>query len=765
MRALAAFLLLSAPAWSDEASQQALARVRAAERAMKESQSTANEAAERKSSAAKRALDPKTKAESTPFMIFGIMKSMAEGKASNARGAYDEARRREAEATTAFVKDGSEYVQAEDAYKKATGDYYNPSQYEAVRDQISHASSGGGGLDEEEEVDPETAQKEAATLQKALKSGNLSSGELTAKGADLSKMGDSLIAQTLDSKFSAPAGGAAAYAVGAPHGEGAARSVGYGRAAPPPDALRDDKAILLRQPMENSRRTSSGRFASAGGDRLSGGDAAGALRAAESALKEDPKNAKAWVLKATALNRLKRFKEAEEAARRATELDKGDARAWRQLAWAQLHNGDAAGAEASATRMLFLDPENAEAYILRALAYEEQGMRDKMLADLEKAAALDPRFRNHLLRARAGYKLFDPENSDTEDLLGALAPPPVRKSNPMTWLGAFFFLMAALAVGARSLPAFLARLRERSARSKAAPPPTAGPAAPAQALAAAPGKALVGGKYRLDQVAGRGGMGRVWAAWDVTLDRQVALKEMAPELAGDPALRGLYLKEARTLAALHHPNIVEIYEILDLAPDVYLVFEWVAGKTLGQLLAEKGRLPLETARAVLAPVCEALANAHERGIVHRDLKPANIMVTGEGRVKLMDFGIARALAAPSPAASPADGPAGGADPLKAARTLTVAGTPAYRPPDAEEGLVTPAFDVFSLGVCLYESLTGKLPFGPTGCAPEGAAWTKVSALHPEVPEALDDILARAFEPRAEKRLKDARAFKGALLRV
>ena len=756
MRSLLVLAVLAAPLMADQAAQEALARVRAAEQAMRESQSEASTAAERKSAAAKRALEAKTDAEGTPFMIFGIMKGIAEDKAASSKARYDAARKAESEAASAFVKDGQEYVQAEDAYRKATGNYYNESQYQAVREQIATASSAGSGP--EEPADPMAAQKEAAKVHKALQSGNLTTAELAAKGADLSKMGDSLIAQTLDAKYTPPAGGAAAFTAGAPHPEGVSRTVAYGRAAPPPDALRDDKAILLRSPAQTPRSVSSGRFASAGGDRLSGGDSSGALRAAEAALKEDPGNAKAWVLKATALNRLRRFKEAEEAARRAAELDKTDPQAWRELAWAQLHNGKAADAESSATRMIFLDPDNPEAYLLRALAFEEQGMRDKMLADLERAAALDPRFRNHLLRARAGYKLFDPENTDTEDLLNALAPPPVRKSNPFTWLGAFFFLMAALAYAARRLAPLLSRKTAPPAPGKAAVPER--PAAPGPA--AAQEKGLLAGKYRLDQVAGRGGMGRVWAAWDTSLDRQVALKEMAPELAGDPALRELYLKEARTLAALHHPNIVEIFEIVEQPPQVYLVFEWVSGKTLGQLLAEKGSIPLETARAILAPVCEALAEAHAKGVVHRDLKPANIMVTGDGRVKLMDFGIARELGGAGAGAPDA---AAGPDPVKAVRTRTVAGTPAYRPPDALEGVITPAFDVFSLGVCLYECLTGRLPFGTAGCPAQGASWERISASRPEVPEALDDILVRALEPAAHKRLKDARAFKAALSRV
>ncbi|MDE2292221.1 MAG: serine/threonine protein kinase, partial [Elusimicrobia bacterium] len=263
--------------------------------------------------------------------------------------------------------------------------------------------------------------------------------------------------------------------------------------------------------------------------------------------------------------------------------------------------------------------------------------------------------------------------------------------------------------------------------------------------------------------AGRGGMGRVWEAVDATLQRPVAIKEMSPDLAADPALRELYLKEARTLATLRHPNIVEIFEILDTPPSLYLALEWVNGKTLQHVLAERRRLAYETARGVLEPVCDALAAAHAMGIVHRDLKPSNIMIGADGRVKLMDFGIARSLGDSGSAAAPVTG--GPVSPLTAARTRTLAGTPAYRPPEAVQGLITPAFDVFSLGVCLYEALTGELPFGTEGLSPARPTFTPVSALITGLPPGVDALLARLLEPDVAKRIPDAAAAKAALTAV
>ncbi|TPW18531.1 MAG: serine/threonine protein kinase, bacterial, partial [Elusimicrobia bacterium] len=386
----------------------------------------------------------------------------------------------------------------------------------------------------------------------------------------------------------------------------------YGRAAPPPDALRVDKAILLsQQPAGGQKNPASSRFLSAGAERLSAGDPANALAAAEAALKEDPRNAKAWGLKAAALNQMRRFGEAELAAKKATELDRGNTQAFRDLAWAQLHNGKADEAEASANQMIFLDPENPEGYLLRAFAHEMRGDRAKMLADLERAAARDPKYLNHLAHARAGHRLFDPQSPDTDGLLNALAPPPPPKSNALIWLGVALLGAAGLGGLGRFLHPMLAGLLNRRRTGPGVRDPSAHSTVPNPSRPAQPAEeGLLADKYRLRRVAGRGGMSQVWEALDTTLERVVAVKEMAPELAADPALRVLYAKEARTIATLRHPNIVEIYEILDLPPHLYLVFEWVSGKTVAQVLIEKKRLPLDSVKAVMAPVCEALAFAH-----------------------------------------------------------------------------------------------------------------------------------------------------------
>lgn len=775
MRSLALLLLLAAPAAraADDAQAKALARVREEEAKLREKSLRSQQAQEKKSEAARRATEAVSRYNNLPdWRVFS--KADAEGDAARAKVQFQMARDQAGTAQGEYVEVGRGYINAENAYRSASGGFYNEQQYNHVREEIKYGSGPTGPS--EGPASSEHAQQEAANLQKLAASGKLSAGELAARGQNLGKMGDDIMAQALSSNFGAMGGpggakGASAESAsggGAGGGGGyqaaATGSVGYGRAAPPSDALRVDKAILLsQQPLDGARGGASGRFTSAGAERLSSNDPRGALAAAEAALKADPRNSKAWGLKAAALNSMRRFGDAELAAKRAVDLDRGNAQAYRDLAWAQLHNGKPDDAEASATRMIFLEPENAEGYLLRAFAYELKGDRARMLADLRRAAALDPKYANHLAHAQAGTRLFDPNAPDSEGLLDALAPPPPPRSNALIWVGGLLLGLAGLAGVGRSVPALLARWKDSQRTGPSVRDPSLSVRPTAAALPPAE-EGLLADKYRLRRVAGRGGMGQVWEAVDTTLERLVAVKEMSPDLAKDPALRVLYAQEARTIATLRHPNIVEIYEILDLPPQLYLVFEWVSGKTVAQVLIEKKLLPFDAVKAVLSPVCEALAFAHERGVVHRDLKPANVMVSADGHVKLMDFGIARALGEVAAAATASPAPVAKAPAAAMARTRTVAGTPGYRPPDAELGLVTPGFDVYCLGICLYEMLAGELPFGVEGWLP-GKSYVPLSTKVPGLPPALDELLARALEPEQAKRLTDARAFKAALLRL
>jgi len=201
------------------------------------------------------------------------------------------------------------------------------------------------------------------------------------------------------------------------------------------------------------------------------------------------------------------------------------------------------------------------------------------------------------------------------------------------------------------------------------------------------------GSLELEEEIGRGGMGRVFRARHVRLDRAVAVKFLAGEAASSPEAQARFAREARALGLLDHPNIVRVHDFGDEEGERFLVMELVEGRSLAQVLP----LPPAEAVRVALQVCDALAYAHARGVVHRDIKPANILLDGEGRVKVTDFGIARIVRQ--------DGPR---DTLTASHV--VVGTPEYMAPEALAGAPPdPRMDVYAVGALLHEMVTGRPP--------------------------------------------------------
>jgi serine/threonine-protein kinase len=203
------------------------------------------------------------------------------------------------------------------------------------------------------------------------------------------------------------------------------------------------------------------------------------------------------------------------------------------------------------------------------------------------------------------------------------------------------------------------------------------------------------GRYRLAARVGAGGMGVVWRALDIRLDRIVAVKVLHPELAGSPEFRDLLLWEGRLAGRVSHPGVVQVRDYDDGSAGgvPHLVMEYVTGPSLAAVLRAEGALSPHRVLGLIAEVAEALAGAHAAGIVHRDVKPGNVLFDG-GRVKIADFGIAQAA---------------GAVPVTPAGL--VLGTPAYLSPERVVGLPgTPASDLYGLGMIAYECLTGRPPF-------------------------------------------------------
>jgi Protein kinase domain len=240
--------------------------------------------------------------------------------------------------------------------------------------------------------------------------------------------------------------------------------------------------------------------------------------------------------------------------------------------------------------------------------------------------------------------------------------------------------------------------------------------------------------HRVERLVGRGGMGVVYAAVDAALDRTVALKLIAPELAADPDFRARFMTESRIAASLDHPNVVPIFRAGEEDGSLFLAMRFVGGDDLRTIVERDGPLGAERAAGVVAQVAAALAAAHARGLVHRDVKPANVLLTPDDHCYLTDFGLVKDLAATA----------------GATRTGEILGTLDYVAPERIQGGATgPWTDVYALGCVLFFALTGSVVFPLE--APESKLWAHVSelppavsSLRPAVPPALDAVVARAL---------------------
>ncbi len=267
----------------------------------------------------------------------------------------------------------------------------------------------------------------------------------------------------------------------------------------------------------------------------------------------------------------------------------------------------------------------------------------------------------------------------------------------------------------------------------------------------------VGGRYELGEMLGRGGMAEVRKGTDVRLGRVVAIKRLRTDLASDPTFQARFRREAQSSASLNHPAIVSVYdtgeEMSTDGTDVsqpYIVMEYVAGRTLREILREGRKILPERALEITSGVLSALDYSHRAGIVHRDIKPANVMLTPSGDVKVMDFGIARAVADASSTMT---------------QTAAVVGTAQYLSPEQARGeTVDSRSDVYSTGCLLYELLTGRPPF--VGESPVSVAYQHVreqaappSSLDPDLPPEIDAIVMKALAKPLEERYQSAAAMR------
>lgn len=266
---------------------------------------------------------------------------------------------------------------------------------------------------------------------------------------------------------------------------------------------------------------------------------------------------------------------------------------------------------------------------------------------------------------------------------------------------------------------------------------------------------VLGNRYRIEARIGAGGMAEVYRGIDPVLNRTVAIKVLLPQFARDTSFVERFRREAQAAARLNHPNIVGVFDTGSDDGTQFIVMEFIEGRTLADFLAA-GRRPTPVQAAEISQkICSALAAAHAQGVIHRDIKPGNVMVTREGTVKVMDFGIARMTSGVE----------------TAPQTSAVLGTASYLSPEqAQGGPVDARTDVYSLGVVLYELLVGRPPF--TGDSPVAVAYKQVneapippSQLNPDVPPRLDAVVMRALSKNPANRYQTALEFSEDLQRV
>ncbi|MFA5139615.1 MAG: protein kinase [Elusimicrobiota bacterium] len=440
-----------------------------------------------------------------------------------------------------------------------------------------------------------------------------------------------------------------------------------------------------------------------------------AAKAAARAVQLDPKNLEARFTLLHALMNAKRLPEALTAANDALALAPRDSRLLASRA--RIHNlmKNHKLALLDAEDAIAVDAGNPEAWMQKGWALDGMRVRrEEKLAAFAKAAELDASYRTVYEMARS---LQDGELA----LVLAGEKRPAAHGKPSgarkltvfglsSLVGGLMIALGLLQFGGRELQTkakrFVAALRENSPKVEEPGPAAAGPG--------------LSGSYQVVRRIGAGGMGEVYEALDTALNRRVAIKKLRDEIRSSPRERERFLRMAKTVAALHHPNIVDIYSVLEDGPDAYLVFEFVDGKTVDELLRSRGRLSLNDALGVASGVVAAIEYAQSKGVLHGGLKPSNIMIGRDRVVKVMDFGLAQE-----------------------AKEFMGGSTP-YTAPEQGQGMSCRASDVYSLAACLYEMLSGRPPSEGNGAGP-------LSACVDGLPTGLDAVLARGLDPEPAKR--------------
>ena len=363
----------------------------------------------------------------------------------------------------------------------------------------------------------------------------------------------------------------------------------------------------------------------------------------------------------------------------------------------------------SAGQAIALAPQDSRPYVLRGRAYLQQGQYERCQIDAETALKLNPSSRlAQDLQEELREKMRIPKPKEEK-------PVASQSKKSSSWIVLYF-----LAVLAAILLYVYWRYEDVFRRPK---------------NAFSRREVEIKEQYDFIRQIGEGGMGTVYEAYDKVLKRKVAIKRVRPELVRSAYVREQFLAEARLVALLRHPCIVEIYTVIESESALYLVFEYVDGQTLETRLDIDGRLPFSKAKQIFEYVCRGLHYAHEQDIIHCDLKPGNIMIYDEDKAKVMDFGVAKKLA---------DNDTG---------ARTVAGTPAYMAPDQQKGFMRKQSDIYSLALCFYEALVGQVPWTVKGFDIASKKIVPASKLAPFIPVEVDALLADALKEDPKERIQ------------
>lgn len=500
------------------------------------------------------------------------------------------------------------------------------------------------------------------------------------------------------------------------------------------------------------------------------GDTARALDYAQAAIRADPSLPDSYMERAKALLGMKSGERRDQLAqaindlRSAMELWMKNGQTGRLAeanglsAKAKNANGDYNGAQDDADKAVSYNAGYAPAYWERGVAREALKQKELALADYNKSAALLPEVYG-AARDEATARLMAPENAGPVPVAR-----PAESALHKAWAGLldragggfklFVGTMGALFVLFGGYVLFFAKENSPMRNMSRFLTPWNNKIGTLLDDAAAPLESIdmprtINSQFELRRIIGEGGMGKVYAGWDSKLGRPVAIKCLRAELQTSPRERERFVKEARTVALLQHPHIVQIFTIIEEGEQTYIVYEHIEGRTLHEELNETPGRRLGPRRALefLRQIAGAVDHAHERNIIHRDLKPSNVMmmrVGGKDWLKVMDFGIARQVQ----------------DALAQTNTNTIVGTPIYMAPEQARGVVVKESDVFALGITLYELLTGTQPFrgpGEMNDKMEGR-FVAASVLVPGLGTAIDAVIAKALAPLHENRYHSCTEF-------